>query len=395
MEEISQSAALAVNEAFPDVAPTPTPDPTPIPPTPVAENTIPEAQVTTEAKETPADTDEDLDKQLDEIKPKSPQQEKGFATLKGLVKAERASRREIEKKAKEFETRIQELENREILTPEIKTELEELSTYRRAEDPSKDPEIQQKFISQLEAKNTQAINILKTNELRDPVIELIQKAGGIGVISNSNEIVPALLGGELTWSEWLSDKILPKLPLADRKRMERLVADTADLSDQMDAAVQDAKTHATERAQERAKQMGESYAQGAQEAIKSLGIFGQKWEYPDNATDYQKSTVDKHNDRFDKVSALYQEFEGGMKDPKNIGRLVVTAAQSAYLMEANKDLVDQVEKLQKDYKELQDRHEKVKGSGAATRQSNAPPPGTEVQSDKNLTARQAVEEFLK
>lgn len=393
---VSEFMDTQLNEAGEVTEPIETPAAPEVPdaPPPPAENNIPEAQVQLESKEKPAVSDEDLDKQLDSIKPKNPNQEKGFSTLKNLVKEERAARKAAEKKAQELEETNKGIEP---LTSEIKQQLEEYKAFQLSQAPDSDPEFQAKYTGQLKEKNDQALAIMKSHGLKDHIAEMIAQKGGISAIANSTETVPSALGGDQTWSEWLAETILPRLPFADSKRVEKIISETLDLTDNMAKEIEYNKTHATEVIQKKAKAIGESYSKGATETIKSLGAMAIKWEYPKDATPEQRAEVDKHNVRYEKVFNAFKEYEAGIKDPETLGRMVVTAAQSVYLADANKELLDIVTQLRSDLADRESKILKMKGSSQLAKKSNAPQPNSTPKPDPNkrMDAKQAVDAFLK
>lgn len=346
---------------------------------PTAENKIEEAKVVEDAKITNSEDDKEFEKQLEEVKPKSPQQEKGYGTLRAAAKEERLARRKIEAELKKWQ---EEHANVKALTPEIESELEELRKLRKFEDPANDPEIKEKFTNKLESAKQQSSIILSRNGLKAEFIDLINQAGGLIAVSKSDEVVPALLGGERTWSDWVENVLLPKTPFLDRERLKGLMLESATLADAMEQEIASARTDSEGRMKAKFEKMGQQFQEGVEESVKALGPIASKWDYPKDATPEQKEKVDTHNRLFEQSAAKFTQLRDGIGNPKTAGQITVLAAHSLYLADVNQKLMDQLEAKDKTISEQEERLNKIKGSSQAAHRTNAQIPAGSVTPPK-------------
>lgn len=378
-------------EAIESIMDSPTPPPIDLPPPPPSPP-APEAIVTKDPP--PAvlpDEPEKLEEYLETFQPKTPNQQKAIPALKGHIKELHSRVGEKDKYIKELEEKAKSIEP---YTPELRAEREELLQLRKAEDPAKDPEFQARYAAPLKEKDSQAITILKSHGLKDAVAEEIGKAGGLSVISRSSETVPKALGTDKTWAEWVEEVLLPNTPFADRKRLETMITESLNLSDQMSREVEDAKLHSTERAQAKFAKMGTEFTEGIQELVGSLGVMGQRWEANAGSSETEKATIDRHNSRLDRSIAQVKQFQSNLSNPREVGKMAAIAGQSVYLLESNADLAKANEELVQEVTSLKERIEKIKGSSSSARQTNAPPPDAAPETDKAKSARAAVENFF-
>lgn len=390
-----QAAMESIMDASPEVDTSTTVDTSPIVDTktvPIPAEPVPEAKITKEEKvQQLPDDPEKLDQYLDTFKAVTPDQQKGFPPLKTHIKSLKT---ELDKMKQEFETLKKESSTVEPITPELKAELDELRQLRKSEDPTKDPEIQAKYINPVQSKENQALTILKANGLNDNVCQLITKEGGLGAISRSDKTVPAAIGGNKTWSEWVEDTLLPSTPFADRKRLETILTDVLNLNDKMSEEVEGFKTNSKERMETKFKKMGEEFQGGIAEVAKGLGSMAAKWEAPPDATPEQKAEVEKHNTRLDKVINSITDFQKNLNSPAHVGRMAALAGQSVYLMEVNADLVSALEEAKKKEAEFETRLTKIKGSSQSAHKTNAPLVPASTAPDKTQTTKQAVDSFF-
>lgn len=357
---------------------------------------VPEAKVTPDTiPDKPAplpDSEEDLEKELDRWQPKTPNEQKAIPALKAQVKQSQGVVRELKKQLEDMAVQQRTVEP---LTPEIKQELSELRQLRRAEDPRQDPELVEKYVAPAESKKSQAIAILKAGGLNDRIAQQIENAGGIAEVARSKDKVPSVLGKDLSWSEWVEDVLLPSASGADRRRVESIITDILNLEDGLAEEGKNAATNFQQRQEQKAKIAENGFNQGIDEVARTLGKMAQKWEAKDTATDEERAAVKAHNERLDKVVGMIGEFKSGLSNPSSLGRIAAMAAQSAYLMESNQEMAQQLGKAHAENKALQERLDKVKGSASTARQSNAAihPEKTNTVA-KTATSKQAVDAYL-
>lgn len=338
------------------------------------------------------DDPEKLDEYLETFQPKTPDQHKGFPVLKGQIKELSKALKEKEAALKDVEAKSKDIKP---ITPELEEELNELRLLRRAEDPSKDPEIQAKFLTPISKSNEQAIQILKTHGLKESVIEAITKAGGLSAIANSDQKVPSVVGKDQTWAEWVEEILLPNTPVFDRKRLERLLENSLNLKDEMDHEIEGYKANSEERMKAKFEKMGTEFNTGIEEVAKGLGNMAMKWEAKPGATEEEKSAIQEHNANLDEVIKQIAHFQQNIANPKEVGKMAALAGQSTYLFKVNAKLLTMNEQLSKTLQEREEYISKLKGSSSAARQTNAPPPGTVVEPNKMATSKTAVDEFFK
>lgn len=211
-----------------------------------------------------------------------------FEKLKQAARERESAAREETKKIKdEAEALRQQLEEIKQKSTEpsedLKKELEELRTFRRAYDTANDPEFRQKFDGRREANETAIYDVLKKGGLKDSVLEQLK---GLPYEQRVDHIA--------RWAEKLSprDRLLVTSRLTDNETLELERA----------KAIDEAKTTATAALQTQqgptTEEQEKVFVEGVVSALKpvlpSVDILQPK-EVPANAPPKDKEALEAHN----------------------------------------------------------------------------------------------------
>lgn len=340
--------------------------------------------------------EENLDSDLDEIQPKKhahPNTHKGYEALKGIIKetrtelrAEKAARQEFEQKFTALETEYK----GKVITPELEKELTELRAIRREDRPEDDPQFQKEFVAPIAEISTRALRILEVENLSPEMKDFIVKSGGVIAMCNSSRQMPAPYSGQ-TFREFICNTLAGKLSPVGQTRFNQAIATGMDRLDDMNHEIELAKKGGSERQQKRQQDIQEQFNKAVLDTRASLGKMGEKMDYPPNASKDDKALIDKHNARVKKGEDLVTEYIKEGKNPTKVAEALVRAAQSQILVEELQDKDADLAKKDQKIKELEEKLEKIKGSGSTGRVSSAPPPSSKPQTGKILTDAEALE----
>jgi hypothetical protein len=144
------------------------------------------------------------------------------------------------------------------------------------------------------------------------------------------------------------------------------------VKEEMQLEIAKAKQEAPELQKKRADEMARVFGEARDRALQRFGDRATPWKIPENVTPERKAEIEMHNARLAKADAKFKEFLSSGNDPKAVATMMVSAAQSEYLMSWNEDLQKQIEELTADLAERDERIAKLKGSTPRAKESNAP-----------------------
>jgi hypothetical protein len=324
-----------------------------------------EDAVPADKKEDAAPADKKADPEPDELdKVELPQNTKP-KTGEAFSEVKRVAREKISllaTKTKELESKVAELESKTKdggLTPELKTELEELRGFRAKMDVEADPAFKSFDIKATEV--TESIYAkLMVGGATAPVIEKIKALGGIN---------------EVNW-----EPILKNLPDQIRRSIEAKLVEVEDLGEREAKAIAEAKDNAGKYLAEKQAQSSKQKEISTQKAL----AYGEKllaeteWmkpkQVPSGATPAEKTKIEDYN-KFLKDASVAVSEAAKDDSPEMRAALGLGVAE---LMKVRRDFAEhkssseaQIKELEKNLKEAQALLEKIK-KGSTQRLRNTP-----------------------
>lgn len=266
-------------------------------------------------------------------------------------------------KTKELEVKVAELESKTKdggLTPELKSELEELRGFRAKLDVEADPAFKNFDDKVAEVSETIYSKLLEGGATA-PVVAKIKEMGGINAI------------------DW--EPILEKLPAQRRRFIESKLVEVEDLGERKAKAISEAKENADKYLAERQQQSAKQKEISTQKAL----AYGEKllaeteWmkpkPIPSGATPEQKAVIEDYN-KFLKDASVAVSEAAKDDSPEMRAALGLGVAE---LMKVRRDAAEykttsdaQIKQLTADLKETKDLLEKIKkGSTQRLRNTSA------------------------
>lgn len=258
-----------------------------------AEPVVPTDEVKPKAGELSAEEIKAL--KIDDIKPPegiSPRNVVNFDKLRTVAKHWQTEASRVP----ELEARLAKLEAGESIPEQVKAELEDLRKFRSVFDVENDPEFKKQFEETTKRIDDEVIAIMKKYNLPESVEKELRAAG--------LDKVPA---------DFWEEQILPKLPFIDRERLQKRLADRADIVDSREQrlakAMADRPAYLAEQQQRQSAEFqqyqGEIDATVA-ELTKEIS-WARMMEVPTDATPDQKAQIDQHNKMVEELGSHLKE----------------------------------------------------------------------------------------
>lgn len=320
-----------------------------------------------------------------------------FDALKTIIKTEREEREKAQKEAQEAKASLTKLETEykgKVITKEWEEEFNQLRELRREVQLENDPEFRKEWDGKLEDVDTRAIGLLRTCNLTSDIEKNIIESGGIVAMSISPKLMTLPQFSTMTQSDFVEEKILPNLGSnIQRRRLEGIIGEGISLREQMSREIEQVKTQGSEKQKLRQKDIQDKFNSSVLATREQLGEMAKKIDYPKDATTEQKKKVDKHNALVDKAEKFFNEYMSeGSTNPAKLADAFTRAAASFAL--TDKLLDEQANVAEKDQriKELEEKLEKIKASGATGKESTAPPPSSKPDPNRLMTDAEALAE---
>jgi len=286
------------------------------------------------------------------LKPKSAE---AFETVKRIAREKLTA---SETRAKALEAKVKEFESKgtNVLTPEVKAELDELRSFRKKLDVESDPEFKS-FDKKVEDNSEAIYAKLAQNGAAEATIKKIKEMGGPGSI------------------DW--EPILSKLPLVARRSIESKLVDSEEIAERKFKAIEDAKKNADEFLKTRVNQTEGQRKEAQTRAVTTLAGLRKEFRWLEPKTvdpkakdqAAEKASVEAHN-------ALIKESEDYLKeamadDSPEMRATVAMAGPELFrtraeLASLKASTTTQIAKLGADLKEASALLEKIK-KGSTTR----------------------------
>lgn len=339
------------------------------------------ASQTQDGQQKPPDDISQID--LDAIKAPediSPRNLVNFDKLREVAKHYKAEA----SKVSVLERQVQELQQRAAQPPEeILRELEEHRTFRRIFDTENDPQFKKQFDERVGALDTDVLSILAKNGLPEDTGKKLQEIG--------LDKVP---------TTWWEQNVLPKLNFLDRERVQKKLAERADVLEQRQREVERFSLQRDEFIAQQNQQIEQRFSQEQEQIFKHVDVLTKNvpWarylEAPANATPEQLKDIEAHNKA---VNELETQFNEALYPQNPVARAEIAAAAVASVK-----LASAVDTLQLQVREANSRAEKLQkeldGIRSAGRAPSARPPGRRSASEatdmSKLSDEDAIERGL-
>ncbi|MCK9587769.1 MAG: hypothetical protein M0Q93_00215 [Terrimicrobiaceae bacterium] len=299
--------------------------------------------------------------------------------------------REVSKHYKEvaaaipgLQKQLTELQARGTVPEEVTKELEDLRNFRKIFDTENDPEFKAQFDGKLEALDTDLLGLLVKNGLPQETADSL-KAQGLGTL-------PA---------EFWEEQILPKLSFVDRQRIEKRLAERADLSDQKLQAVEKFASQRTEvLAEQEKKQMAafladqEKINQHVAAMVKDIP-WATPVVIPEKGTKEEKAAAEAHNAEVARLSGALQEALYPAT-PQARAEIAAAAVASTVLASSVNDLSSRLKAANERAEKLQKDLDAIKSAGkmpTPTKEGRRVTP--EVTDTSRMSDDEAIEQGLK
>jgi outer membrane murein-binding lipoprotein Lpp/chaperonin cofactor prefoldin len=393
-EPAKPAAAVEPAETDLDLDPEPKPakgDPEPKPAegepeTKPAETTPPIDEAAKKAAELEA-IDLDKVKAPDDV---SPRNLVNFNKLRDVAKHYKSQIQTTETRLQQLEARNRELESRPGQVPEnMMKELEDHRKFRKLFDAENDPEFKRQFSEKLGALDEDVLGILRKNGLPEETEKQL-KALGLDKVS----------------ANWWENEILPKLPFVDRERIQKRLAERADVTDQRSKELEKFSTQRDQWFEQEKAKVTERFQAEQNQIDQHLDLLTQNipWaryqEVPANATADDRAKIEAHNKS---VAELEQNFRNYLfpKTPAERAEIAAAAVASTKLAGAVDDLAGRLrdsnaraEKLEKELEAIRSAGRSPASRPANRRVASEAPDASKLSDEDAIEAGLAAAEGL-
>jgi len=282
----------------------------------------------------------------------SPRNLVNFNKLRDVAKHYKAQVQATETRLRELEAKAQELETRPAQPPaEIIKELAEHRQFRKLFDAENDPEFKRQFNEKLQALDTDVLSILRKNGLPEDAEKQL-KALGIDKVS----------------AGWWESEILPKLPFVDRERIQKRLAERADVLDQRSKELEKFSSQRDQWLEHEKSQVAERFQQEQTQIDQHLELLTQNvpWaryqEVPATASRDERAKIEAHNQS---VADLEQNFRNFLfpKNPTERAEVAAAAVASTKLAGAVDDLASRLRESNSRAEKLEKELEAIRSAG--------------------------------
>jgi hypothetical protein len=278
-----------------------------------------------------------------------------FNLIKQKAKEQVAAK---ENEIAELKTKLSEFETKATVTPEEKSELEELRKFRASVEIEKDPKFREEFTSKITENNSTIYKVLQDAGMKEEQIETIKKFGGPTKLTNWDDIYEHLSS---------SQKRIVDGRLNDNDRLER------DQKLKLEAAKQDVDKYLEQRdvsSKTRIEQESKAIQDNANEMLQQID-WAVRQDIPKDATPEQKKKIEEQNKYIEtQIDTLKQLLVD--RSPANHATLAVGTIQALHFRKQLDSQKGELETLRQQNKELSTKLQKIRKSGASAHKGSAP-----------------------
>lgn len=335
----------------------------------LAETPNPEPQSET----APADLD------LDAIQPPqdiSPRNLVNFNKLREVAKHYKTEA----SRAAELEAQVRELQSRQGgLSEDIEKELNELRMFRRVFDTENDPEFQREFNEKIGSLDEDILAILRKNGLPEQTEKQLRETG-------LDQVAPS----------WWEKSILEKLSFVDRERVQKRLAERADIHEQKHRELEKFASRREEYLQNSEQQRMQEFQNLQTEIYQHVDKLTESvpWarfrEPSPNATPQEVKEIEEHNKA---VQELEKNFQEALFPSSAQARAEVAAAAvaSTRLASSVQDLASRLQESNAKAEKLQKELDAIRSAGKAP---SSRPATRKAASETNDTGKLSDEDAI-
>lgn len=380
LDDAMRAAGLTDPSDEPSVATTPDAEPaTPAeePVEPISEPKTDDLAEVPAPESQPEPTPEDLD--LDAIQPPqdiSPRNLVNFNKLREVAKHYKTEA----SRAAELEAQVRELQSRQGGLPEdTEKELNELRMFRRVFDTENDPEFQREFNEKIGNLDEDILAILRKNGLPEQTEKQLRETG-------LDQVAPS----------WWEKSILEKLSFVDRERIQKRLAERADIHEQKHRELEKFASRREEYLQNSEQQRAQEFQNLQTEIYQHVDKLTESvpWarfrEPSPNATPQELKEVEAHNKT---VQELEKNFQEALFPSSAQARAEVAAAAvaSTRLASSVQDLASRLQESNSKAEKLQKELDAIRSAGKAP---SSRPAARKSASEGNDTGKLSDEDAI-
>jgi hypothetical protein len=347
-------------------------------------------------------TEAELEAELEAIQPPKgahPNVKKGISAMKDKLREELKNARTVvenaNKKVKESEDKLATIKPLDEPTEKELTALREFRTTFGIQQ-----EITGRYEPQIKAVADEALGLLKTWGLPEPVEKFIADHGGVVKMRYSPDPMP---DGSMTQAEWFKKEIWGKISTdLQKEELDDRIRSARQLERTRNNEIKEAQKKPEDYVKARNKEIEDGNKAWDERAttlrtqmVQRLGNAANKIEIKTDMPTEEKAYAEKHNDRIDRATKLYDDLIHNFT-PEGEAVKAMGSAQALYLSEYAKDLETEIAAIKKERDQLKEQVGKIKNSGRTAKQSNAPleAPKSTIP-DIKLTDEQAIDKMFK
>lgn len=369
--DVTQAAETfaALNKLFDEQPAAPAPVSPLVETKPVGPTTTPAGQAPAAKPPEPTPIGTDLQKQLDAIKAPAgahPNVGAGIDQLKKIATTQEQKVVEYQTKLQDLEKKVQtyETQSKDGKLPEpVEKELKDLREFRREIDMRQDSEFQQNYVKPVQTAEQEMMGMLQQVGVTEETLKYIQENGGVIAVSQSQEKA----NDKQTMAEWLEESILGRINTVTRNRLMSKLAGATDILEKGQKELTDWRENGQKRYEMRMRKLTEDFNSGRDEAIRSLGDLVKPKTIDASMSAEDRVAAEQHNSLLRQAEQKYTDYLKISQQPKTAGEILVKATQADMIL----SLYSQEKAKTKD---LQERLDRVKASGAHSQAGDHTPP---------------------
>ncbi len=319
---------------------------------------------------------------LDKIQPPadiSPRNLVNFNKLREVAKHYKEQAEAIPK----YEQYIEHLKNQVSQPPqELLAELEDHRRFRKIFDAENDPEFQKQFNERITTLDSDVLGILKKNGLPE---ETENKLKSLGL-----DKIPA---------SWWEESILPKLNFLERERVQKKLAERADVVDAKHKEIEKFSSRKEEFFAEQQQKRQQFYEQEQNTIHTHLDEMTKElpqaryMEIPRNATPDQVAQIQNHNNTVAEMENHFQEALNA-RDPQARTEVAMAAVASIYFAKEIEHLQSQLQTATSQSAKFAKELEAIRAAGRAPAPRNGMRKASDVFDPMKLSDEDAIEQGL-
>ncbi len=311
-----------------------------------------------------------------------------------------------ENKLKELEAELNKVKSIDPTTnEEIKKQLDELKMYRRRYSLENDPEFKAKFDDRISKAETPIFDILKRAGLEDPMLKIINEAGGWTAFASSTKKMKLANGQSMSGSE-IVEAVMNELPIGDRKAVEAAMLEKIQTQREKDRYVEEESKNASKYFEEQSKKEKEA-SEASRRQTDEMTQNITKWHegvikdsdflkdhpIPSDATKEKKEEIERNNKYNSQLRGLLNHSLNA-KDLPTMLSVVLDSVKYYDERRRTAALSDENARLRKELETRTSEVEKVKTSSRSTPKSGSIAGGGASEQVKEPAKPKSLEDAL-